>query len=162
MRISELMTRSVASVRESQPLSDAAKAMWDCDCGAIPVLEDGSDRVIGMVTDRDICMATWSRNAAPGALRVSDAMSRRLHACSMSDTVAAAEALMRREQIRRVPVLDSERRLVGILSLADIARQADGTRAHRTRELAPQEVTATLADICQSPRSAARALNSQI
>ena len=162
MRISDLMTRSVATVRAGQPLADAVKLMWDCDCGAVPVLEDHGNRVVGMVTDRDICMATWSRNAAPAALCAADAMSRQLHACSMSDTVQRAEELMRREQIRRVPVLDAEQRLVGILSLADIARQADGTHANRTRDVAPQSIAATLAEICQSPRSASRAVNTGI
>jgi CBS domain-containing protein len=153
MKVLDLMTKDVACVRDTDPLSTAAQLMWDCDCGAVPVI-DSSEQVVGMITDRDICMATWSRNCPPSDIPVSAAMSRELFHCSPDSSVSAAENLMRSRQVRRIPVLDPNRRLAGILSLADIARRADsvGLRAAPS-ELQPMEIATTLANICQPPRN---------
>ena len=152
MRGSELMSRQVATVRSSDSASVAGRLMWDCDCGAVPVIdEDG--RAIGMVTDRDICMSAVHENRAPSDIPVSQAMSRTLHACNPNDSVRAAGELMRKFQIRRIPVLDGQSRPIGILSLADVVRATDGRKAEM-RDLPPQEITATLANIC-SPRAPA-------
>jgi CBS domain-containing protein len=153
MKVADLMTRSVSHVRADEPLSAAAKLMWDCDCGALPVL-DASGRVVGMITDRDICMATWTQNRAPASISVSDAMSRQLHFCSPDQTLALAEELMRSKQIRRIPVLDSNQCLEGILSLADIARRTERASGPASRELAPDGIASTLARICQPPQNA--------
>jgi CBS domain-containing protein len=151
MRVSELMTKEVACVRSNDPCAIAAKLMWDCDCGAVPVVDE-TERVVGMITDRDICMATWSRDCAPSAIRTGDVMSRELYFCSPGDGVGLAENLMRSHQVRRLPVLDAERRLAGILSLADIARASGRTDARTTNsEVAPMQIASTLANICQPP-----------
>lgn len=153
LEVADLMTRQVVSVRVSEPLSVAAKLLWDHDCGAIPVLEDNSDRVVGMVTDRDICMATWSRNLAPGAIATSEAMSQGLVYCSPNDSVETAEGIMRSRKVRRLPVLDSERKLVGILSVTDIARVARQPSAARPGfEISPAHVVDTLNVITAGPR----------
>jgi CBS domain-containing protein len=146
MRVSDLMTKNVVSVGVNDPCSTAARLMWDCDCGAVPVMGEGGDKVVGMITDRDICMATWSQNAAPSDLRVAHAMSRELYFCAPQDGVGLAENVMRSKQVRRIPVVDGDQHLIGILSLADIARARD--RAG-TPQVVPQEVATTLADICQ-------------
>jgi len=147
------MTTNVASATTAAPLSTAARLMWECDCGAVPIEEEGTGRVVGMITDRDICMATWSNDRAPSAIAISEAMSRDLFHCAPDDSIASAERLMRLKQIRRIPVLDQQRKLVGIISLADIVAQSQ-TDAGRWNELelAPNEIAATLANICQ-PRS---------
>ncbi|HKO50575.1 MAG TPA: CBS domain-containing protein [Polyangiaceae bacterium] len=145
LEVSDLMTRNVVSVRASEPLSTAAKRLWDGDCGAIPVLEDEGERVVGMITDRDICMATWSRNRAPSAILTAEAMSQGLISCSPTDSIDAAEGTMRSGQVRRLPVLDSERRLVGILSITDIARVARERSATRPGfDVSPLQVIDTL------------------
>jgi CBS-domain-containing membrane protein len=147
MKVRELMTKQVASVRPGERASNALRMMWDCDCGTLPVTEDGG-RVVAVVTDRDLAMTGMFRDARPSEFAVSDAMSRSLHCCSPEDSVGAAAEIMRRVQIRRLPVVDGERRLVGILSQADIVRSA----ADRKRtDVVPEEVTATLAEI-SSPR----------
>ena len=150
MKVSDVMTKNVVSVRADEPLSNAAKLMWDCDCGAIPVIGEG-DRVVSVITDRDICMATWFNNLPPSALRVSDAMSRSLYGTSPDDSLAYAEGLMRSKQIRRVPVIDAEQRLLGILSLADIVRQGSRAEGKRQSELGPEQITITLARIVEPP-----------
>jgi CBS domain-containing protein len=146
--VSELMTGNVRCVRSTEALDVAAKIMWDYDCGIVPVLEPAGERVIGVITDRDICMAAWSRDCALSTVPVSSAMSRELHYCSPSDDIHSAQALMGTRQLRRLPVLDSTKRLVGILSIADIARAArpSGMLADNR----PTELASTLSQICES------------
>ena len=167
MKIRDLMTKQVATVRATDSTAVAARLMWDCDCGAVPVL-DGDGRAIAMITDRDICMAALMRDSAPSAIPVSEAMSRTLRFCSPEDAVSTAEGIMRTYQIRRIPILDKDRRPVGVLSLADIVRGAErkNGRATKTKtkakKVAPSVVAGTLADICATPpreraRAAARA-----
>lgn len=150
MRIRDLMTKQVASVRSADSAAVAARLMWDCDCGGVPVIDD-EGRAIAMITDRDICMAALMRDRAPSAIPVADAMSRELHFCGQDDDVSTAEQVMRTHQIRRLPILDRDRRPVGVLSLADIVRATDRTKGRSTREVAPEEVAVTLADICAPP-----------
>jgi CBS domain-containing protein len=150
MKVRELMTKKVSSCRATDACSEAVKIMWECDCGAVPVVGD-DDRLVGIITDRDVCMATWLRDSLPRDIPVSAIMSRELCVCSPSDRIDSAEQLMRTRQIRRLPVVDTDQRLVGILSLADIVREAGGDGGRK--RVVADEITATLADICQ-PRPA--------
>jgi CBS domain-containing protein len=143
MKVKEVMTSNVSCVRSSEPLSAAAKLMWDCDCGAVPVIDEAS-RVIGMITDRDICMSCWSQDRGPSAIQVSESMSKEIYSCTPEDSLDSAENLMRSRQVRRLPVVDREGRLAGIISLADLAKRTRGR----------DEVTSTLASICK-PRAVA-------
>jgi len=153
LEVRDLMTPNVTTVHASDPLSVVAKLLWDCDCGAIPVLEDGGERVVGMITDRDICMATWSRNLAPSQIATSDAMSQGLVYCSPTDSIESAEGLMRSRKVRRLPVLDSQRKLVGILSVTDIARVARQPSAARPGfDISPAHVVDTLNVITTAPQ----------
>lgn len=148
LTVRDLMTTAVVSIRANERLSAAAKLMWDNDCGALPVLENDGERVVGMLTDRDICMATWSRDSSPSAILVSSAVSGELAHCSADDSILSAERTMRARQVRRLPVLDSRSRLAGILSLADIARAANQRSSARPGfEIAPERVVDTLAGI---------------
>jgi CBS domain-containing protein len=150
MRVSEIMTGEVATVRTDEKASTAAQLMWDCDCGALPVLDETA-RAVAVITDRDICMATLFQDRPPSQFPVSLAMSRDLHFCLPEHDVTTAEQRMRAQQIRRLPVLDADRRLVGIVSLADIVRATERAEG-RKGKLPSAEVTATLLDIC-APRS---------
>jgi CBS-domain-containing membrane protein len=144
------MSKDVACVRESETLSAAAKIMWDCDCGSVPVLDEAGQKLVGMITDRDICMSTWSKDSAPSSIKVADVMSRQISACSPEDNLATAEGIMRSRRVRRVPVVDSAGKIVGMLSLADIARKADRERNQQTsQEITAEEIAATLANVCQ-------------
>jgi CBS domain-containing protein len=126
--------------------------MWQHDCGIVPVLGEDGVKVVGVVTDRDICMASWSRNVAPSAIVASDAMSTDLAYCSPNDSIADAEVLMRSHQIRRLPVLNSHAELVGILSIADITRAADlAALSQSPLEVPSEHVIATLATIGTRP-----------
>lgn len=152
MYVSELMTREPARASIDERLSVAAGRMWERDCGALPVVQDGE--VVGMITDRDICMATWSRGLPPDAIDVAAAMSTRLVSCRATDPLEDVEKSMRSNQVRRLPVLSADGRLVGIISLADIVTRLE---AQRPRE--GNGLVTTLAGICQ-PAATPRALAS--
>jgi CBS domain-containing protein len=162
MKISDLMTNSVACVRENESLGVAARLMWERDCGAVPVVDEASGQVVGMITDRDICMAAWSRDETPSEIPISEIMSRDIVLCAPWDSISAAEELMRSKQVRRIPITDDGRKLVGILSLADIVthRQSHGVGANGG-EPPPSEILSTLADICQRRQSAQSSESSQ-
>jgi CBS domain-containing protein len=158
MRIDQLMSRHVQHCTPDDSLDRAAYLMWSSDCGSIPVCAgtDGSMRVIGMLTDRDICMAALFQGKSLRELRASDAMSRALCACRPSDQPADVERLMREQQIRRVPVTDSDGNLVGIVSLADLAREANLNGSPSKRGISEAEVGDTLAAICEPSSRAPR------
>lgn len=149
MRAERLMSQPVVTCNESDLISAAAHLMWTLDCGVVPVVDD-DDVLVGIVTDRDICMAAYTQGRPLQDIRVSTAMSRRVWACGAGDSIGSVAKLMRKKQVRRVPVVDGNGRPVGIVSLADIARHASRSRRKRS---AGQEVLQTLAGIC-GPRSA--------
>jgi CBS domain-containing protein len=146
MDVSEIMTTEVFTCGGDDSLERAAQLMWDHDCGCIPVVQNDG-QVIGLVTDRDACMAAYTTGRSLGDLRVSDAISREILSCAPADSVTDAAALMRTNQIRRLPVVN-DGRLVGILSLNDIALAAarGPTRMGRGKT-GPAQVGETLAAI---------------
>lgn len=148
MKVRECMTQGVQTVRPHDDLHQAALRMWKHDCGALPVV-DRDDRVVGMITDRDVCMAAFTQGRPLKQLRVSVAMSERAISCAPDDSVSVAEAMMRTNRVRRLPVLDDEGRLVGILSLNDLALEAARERSAGRHEVELDEVGGTLAEICR-------------
>jgi CBS domain-containing protein len=150
VRIEQLMHKDVGTVKAEQSLNDAAQVMWERDCGCVPVVsEDGGRRVIAMVTDRDICMAAYTQGKGLHQIPVRDAMSHGVTACSPGDSVEDAEAILRKAQVRRLPVVDDAGQLVGIVALSDLAIAADRCRGQKKPALDEAEVAATLATICQ-------------
>lgn len=148
MKVEDLMTTEVGTCRPYDGVDRSAQVMWEQDCGAVPVV-DQDRRVVAMLTDRDICMAAFTQGRALSEIRVSTAMSRSLWSCHPGDDVANAEALMRSQKVRRLPVVDMEGKLVGILSLSDIARAAVKPKRGKTRRkgLEPSDVGHTLGAI---------------
>lgn len=120
MNVAQLMTSSVATCRATDTLNDAAKIMWERDCGAVPVVDDAG-QPIAMITDRDICIASYTQGEPLFAIPVARAMSKTIVTCRDGESVSTAEAVMRGQQIRRVPIVNHDGTLVGILSLNDIA-----------------------------------------
>lgn len=148
MRVEQVMTKDVASCDVEDRLNTAATIMWERDCGAVPVVARASEgRVVGMITDRDVCMAAYTTGRSLAELHVYDAMSRSLHGCKPGDTLGDAEAIMRDAQVRRLPVIDDAGNLAGILSLADVVRTADEQRAAKRPEVDARRVTSLLAAI---------------
>jgi CBS domain-containing protein len=129
MKVEKLMSKDVKSCSPSQSLGDAARLMWERDCGCVPIQE--GDRVIGMITDRDIAMAAYFKAKQIQEIPIAEAMSRELATCRPEDTLESAAEAMKRAQVRRLPVTDASGRLVGILSLNDMARALGQNRSAR-------------------------------
>ncbi|MBL8727198.1 MAG: CBS domain-containing protein [Planctomycetes bacterium] len=120
MKVRELMTFPAHTCKAQDSLAHAARLMWDHDIGILPVV-DREGRVGATITDRDICMAAWTRGARLEELRVADSMSKRLFACAPDDDVAVAAGRMVQHQVHRLPIVDGEGKLAGLLSLNDLA-----------------------------------------
>jgi CBS domain-containing protein len=149
MKVSELMTSEVKACHQHDSLNRAAQLMWENDCGAVPVV-DAEMKVVGMLTDRDICMAAYTQGVGLADASVGGAMSCDVCTCEPDDNIASAAERMRERQIRRLPVIDKSSKLVGILSMSDIAREADRLRASKSkkRPLKDGELIETLGAIC--------------
>lgn len=152
MQVEKIMIRDVKACSADETLNRAAQLMWESDCGCVPVIAgDGDGRVIGILTDRDICMAAYTQGRTLFEIPVMSAMADKIIACRASDDIRRAETLMHDNQIRRLPVLDDRGFLVGIISINDIACEAERQRAARraTPEVSAAEVGQTLGGICQ-------------
>lgn len=151
MKVRDLMTTAVKSCAEYNTLNTAAQMMWDHDLGCVPVL-DREGHVIGILTDRDICMSAYIQGVPLTGALVTSAMSKRVFACRPEDDVAVAEKLMREKQVHRLPVVDADAGLVGLISLNDIAREAAReAEMRRPREVSDAEITQVMASVC-APR----------
>jgi CBS domain-containing protein len=146
MKVRRLMTSNVYTCSPDDTLTDAARIMWDKDCGCLPVV-DAERRVLAMITDRDICMAAYTQGVPLHALHVSSAMSKGLVTCSPDRSHTEIEQLLRDKQLRRVPVVDGENRLIGIITLGDLAHHA--RESGLLRALALPAVGRTLAEITE-------------
>jgi CBS domain-containing protein len=128
MQISEIVTRSVDLTDPNAPAAEAARKMREDDVGVLPVGEN--DRLVGMVTDRDIVMRGLSEDGSMGRASVREVMSEGVFYCFEDESVERAGELMAEHQVHRLPVLNRDKRLVGIVALADLARSGDeGERA---------------------------------
>jgi CBS domain-containing protein len=130
-RVEQLMSRAVACCRPDDRLNTPARIMWERDCGIVPVtVPDGDgERVVGMVTDRDVCMAAYTQGRPLAEISVLSAMSRKVWSCGQADRIGAALKIMASAQIHRLPVVDETGHLVGMLSFADVAREE--ARSHK-------------------------------
>jgi len=118
-----MMNRTVKASHPEDSLNKAAKLMWDHSCGALVVV-DAHSKPIGFLTDRDICMAAYTRGKLLQDLTVEGAMASRIVCCHIDDELTAAMELMREKHVRRLPVTARDGTLAGILSLDDIAYEA--------------------------------------
>jgi CBS domain-containing protein len=119
MKAKDLMTRDVATCRPEDPMAAAARIMWERDCGIVPVV-DADGRPVGVVTDRDLCMASFTRNEPLSRMSVRDAMPKEVFTCREDDDEAAVHEAMREHQVRRLAVVDALGRLRGVVSLNDL------------------------------------------
>jgi CBS domain-containing protein len=128
MQVQELMSRSVDIIDPNSTIRDAARKMRADNVGALPVGEN--DRLVGMVTDRDIAVRAVAEERAPGTTSVREVMSEKVAYCYEDDDAERAAKVMTDHQVRRLPVLNRDKRLVGIVSLADLARHDGGAAGH--------------------------------
>jgi CBS domain-containing protein len=154
MQVKELMKTNVSACGPQDSARQAAEIMWREDIGCLPVV-DANQHVLGMITDRDICMAAYTQARDLEWIPVTSAMSRAVHSCAPSDSIGMAEELMRMHQVRRLPVLLGGR-LMGIVSLNDFARSAASRRHGKIGPESLDGVGTTLARIGE-PREHAQA-----
>lgn len=122
MRVSKLMHRDVKTCSPDDSLDQVARLLWDHDVGVIPVVSGA--RTVGMITDRDVCMAAYTQGRPLRELTVAAAMSKELFSVQPQDSVEDALGLMRDRQVRRLPVVDDAGALQGVLTINDIVGAA--------------------------------------
>jgi CBS domain-containing protein len=153
MKVRNVMTEEVRTVKATDALSGAAMTMWDRDCGVVPVIDD-ERHVIGVITDRDICMAVSMRDAAASAIPVSSTMSRVVYTVNPEDDIQDALDIMSDHQLRRLVVVDADGTLSGILSVGDIVRHSDKGKSRK--HVAHKDAMKMLKAV-SSPRQTAQA-----
>jgi len=124
MQVRDIMTESMAFCPPEKTLDEIARMMVTCDCGAVPVVDPQTQKVIGMVTDRDIVCRAVAAGWDPARTRADDVMTMPIVAVTPSASVERCVQEMERAQVRRMPVVDEQGRLCGIVSQADVARVA--------------------------------------
>jgi len=122
MKVSEVMTRDVQTIRPDQPVQEAASFMLSADAGSVPVTD--GDRLIGMITDRDIAVRGVAKGHGPDT-PVRELMTNDIICVRENDDVDDVASKMSEAQVRRLPVIDDQERLCGIVSLGDLSRDAD-------------------------------------
>jgi CBS domain-containing protein len=153
MKVGDAMTKSPSFCGPDESLAAAAGIMSRIGCGFLPVVGEGGN-VIGVITDRDISIALGTRNRRPSDVLVKDVMSRKLFTCTPEDEVHCALKTIQIEGVRRLPVIDREGALAGVLSIDDIALKAS-ERAFR-RDISYKDVEETYKAICGHAMSPAK------
>jgi CBS domain-containing protein len=153
MNVEQLMTRDVQTCHPGDPLIVAARIMWERDCGCVPVVEaeNGTARLVGMITDRDVSMAAYTQGLLLCEIKVRSAMATSVRSCRPTDSIHSALKTMEKNQFHRLPVVDEHGRLVGLLSLADVAREAAREHAREGKEMTDSRIGEVLKAI-SAPR----------
>lgn len=131
MKISEVMTRDVQTVRPDQSAQDAARFMLKAEAGSIPVTD--GDRLIGMITDRDIAVRGVAKGYGPDT-PIRELMTDDIICARLDDSIEDVASRMSEAQVRRLPVIDQDEKLCGIVSLGDLSREADSDCASEALE----------------------------
>jgi len=149
MKVQDAMVKGVRFCNPDANLATVVRIFWEQGCGALPVVENG--RAIGMITDRDVSIALGTRNAKAGDTFVRDVALPKVFFCLPQDDIHTALTTMRAQQVRRLPVVDNEGALVGILSLDDVVLFAED---RATAELTYTDVIDTMKAIYEHPDQA--------
>lgn len=143
MKVKDVMMRTPAFCTTKSNAGEAVEIMWNRNCGLLPVVNPEME-VIGVVTDRDLCMALGTRNIRAGELAVKDIATGKVFSCLPEEEIHSALATMGREKVRRLVVLNAEGKLEGILSMDDIVRHATDRATGKFPELSYADVVSTL------------------
>lgn len=146
MQAQDLMSHPAVTCQVSDPLTVPAHLMWEHDCGAIPVVrEDG--KLAGMITDRDLCMAAFTQSRRLDEILVGAVMAKDVISVEPYQRLDEIEQRMAEHQVRRLPVVDSEHRPIGVVSVNDLAIESVQPDTRMTN--GPSKVIRTIAAICQ-------------
>jgi CBS domain-containing protein len=120
MRADQIMSLPVVTCRSNETVARAAREMLDHDCGAIPIVND-KGKLVGMLTDRDICMSALAQGVSLASISIHTAMTNDVYAATPDTDVAAIREVMRINRVHRVPVVDRDNKPIGIVSATDLA-----------------------------------------
>lgn len=143
MKVQDIITSDVQCCGPDTNLAAAAKMMWDSDCGALPVL-NVEGHVMGMITDRDICMAAATKNKPASDITVWETVSGKVYSCRLSDDVHTALDIMKRERVRRLPVVDEDGVLQGIVAMNDFVLLAADAKGAKAPAVSYEDVVRTM------------------
>ena len=150
MKVRNVMKKDVKFCPPEATLADVAKLMARNDCGVVPII-DAQKRVVGMITDRDVCLEVGTKDRLPSRVSVREIMKRRVYGCGPDEEIQAALEQMRNRKVRRLPVLKEDGRLCGILSLDDIVLRVEEGFGPERPELSDMEVVETYKSITRRP-----------
>lgn len=148
MKVKEIMSTNAKVCTLTDNLSAAAGLMWENDCGILPVVAEGG-KVVGLITDRDICMAATLKNRNLSKVAVEDVISGKVFACKPEEDVRSALKTMQENKVRRLPVMAADGKLEGILSMNDVVLKAEEASDKKAPELSYVDVVNTYRSICQ-------------
>jgi len=137
------MTGTPAYCAATANLGEAVELLWNRNCGFLPVVDE-EKKVVGVVTDRDVCVALGTRNKLAGELKVGEVATRAVISCEPDDEVGAALATMAEARVRRLPVIDKQGKLAGVLSLDDIVMHTRAGKLAKAAGLSSEEVVGIL------------------
>jgi CBS domain-containing protein len=148
MKVQDVMTSEVKSCRPETNLAETAAIMLENDCGAVPVVNN-ENKVVGIITDRDIAIAVATKSRLASEIPVSEVISRKVHSATLDEDLHTALKLMRHEKIRRLPVVNRDGMLLGILSLNDILLRSEEEKGRHHPELTYEDAMSTMKAICE-------------
>ena len=161
MKANQVMTANIESCGATTDLAAAAMIMWRNDCGVVPVVIEPHRKVIGLLTDRDICMAAGTKHRAACDISVGEVMSSEVITCREADDVRDVLRRMREHRVRRLPVLNEKGELQGIVAINDLVLAAEEDRIRQSEAGLAEDVLATLRDICEHRAETGQVTRSQ-
>ncbi len=153
MKVQDIMTSNVKSCRPDDNLAAVAGLMWDNNCGTLPMVDEAG-RVRGMITDRDVAIAVATRGRLASEITVGEVVSGRVVYCTLDEDIKSALEKMGQERVRRLPVINRDGLLQGILSLDDAAIHAQESKRGHLPDLSYEDVVNTYKAICGRPVAA--------
>jgi len=154
VKVNEVCTRNVRTCTPETRLSEAGWSMWEGDCGILPVL-DGAGKLLGVLTDRDLCLSVSTKSRPAAEIAVREAFSGNVLTCGTQDEVRDALRIMRQAGVRRLPVVDRQGTLEGILSLDDVALASQADRQAKPTDVTFEDLALAMKSMC-ARRSAAK------
>ena len=147
MKVQDLMTTNAITCGPDTNLAAAAGLMWDNDCGSLVVRND-DEKVIGLITDREICIAVATRHRLASEIPVSEVITGDVWSCAPQDEIENLLQIMRHVRVRRLPVISDEGVLQGVVSISDVVSHAEESLGKHKPELSHQDAVGTLKAVC--------------
>jgi CBS domain-containing protein len=143
MKVRDAMMGTPISCSPDTNLGAAIELLWNNNCGILPIV-DANQKVTGLVTDRDLCIALGTRNRLPGAIPISEVATGQVYSCEPEDDIHSALETMAKYRVRRLPVVNKEGALEGILSMDNVVLHAEHAALGHKPELSNEDIVDTL------------------